>query len=357
MDQQGQQQQQQQGQQQQQQQGQQQHQGQQQQQQQGQQGPNQQQGPNSNQGPNSKQGPNGQQGPNSQQGPNGHGPQGPMGHQGSNGHGQQQAPGSAHQSPMGQNQQHNQKQGGDVNKIVDKFENVIDQQPKKELPIKTGPQPGNQSNHVQKQEKQQHNQSPQPKKQGQERRDSRESNHVDSRQASRQHSHESSHHGTPPHSRTGTQIVKMSETACSPIGSEPFEKPFGVRKAPEHSGQHDFMHDMPQPRKKTQIIYDLGSPETNHRGISACIPVTTDKYTYTITSILTKTAQGSSPPLSPTASVGGPISSSRVTNKQISARIGRPALYSRTHFFSLTYLCVLKLMSFLVLMISLAALV
>ena len=142
----------------------------------------------------------------------------------------------------------------------------------------------------------------------------------------------SSRQGTPPQSsKSGTQMVRMSDSGCSPIGSQsPLEKQhFSGRPSKGggqqlHSGRHDFQDDMPQPRKKTQIIYDLGSPETCTQGMNACIPVTTDKYTYTITSVLTRSGSSTSPPLSPTSSLGGgPISSSRCTNKHVTARMGR----------------------------------
>ena len=221
-----------------------------------------------------------------------------------------------------------------MNKLVDKFE-AGQGEGKKELPIKTGPQQGNnqqQSNHVKKEEEKEHNQQQknqhnQKEKQG----TKKELNRTDSR--SQMSSKNSSRQGTPPQSsKSGTQMVRMSDSGCSPIGNQsPLEKQqFSGAGRPSkgggqlHSGRHDFQDDMPQPRKKTQIIYDLGSPETCTQGMNACIPVTTDKYTYTITSVLTRSGSSTSPPLSPTSSLGGgPISSSRCTNKHVTARMGR----------------------------------
>ena len=229
-----------------------------------------------------------------------------------------------------------------MNKLVDKFE--AGSEGKKELPIKTGPQQGNNqtsSNHVRKEEekehnqqqKNQHNQKEKQEKQG----TKKELNRTDSR--SQMSSKNSSRHSTPPQSsKSGTQMVRMSDSGCSPIGSQsPLEKQhFSGRPSKGggqqlHSGRHDFQDDMPQPRKKTQIIYDLGSPETCTQGMNACIPVTTDKYTYTITSVLTRSGSSTSPPLSPTSSLGGgPISSSRCTNKHVSARMGRSSRPERS---------------------------
>ena len=220
-----------------------------------------------------------------------------------------------------------------MNKLVDKFESGSQG---KELPIKTGPQQGlnNQtSNHVKKEEEKEHNQQQknnQKEKQGTNRKESL--NRTDSR--SQMSSKNSSRQGTPPQSsKSGTQMVRMSDSGCSPIGNQsPLEKQHFSSGRPSkgggqqqlHSGRHDFQDDMPQPRKKTQIIYDLGSPETCTQGMNACIPITTDKYTYTITSVLTRSGSSTSPPLSPTSSLGGgPISSSRCTNKHVTARMGR----------------------------------
>ena len=225
-------------------------------------------------------------------------------------------------SPRDQKQDNNQKGGESVNKLVDKFEAGSEQQGKKELPIKTGPQQGSNQKKEEgekhnQQQKNQHNQKHQGTK--------KELNRTDSR--SQMSSKSSSRQSTPPqNSKSGPQMVRMSDSGCSPIGSQsPLEKQhFSGRPSKLHSGRHDFQDDMPQPRKKTQIIYDLGSPETCTQGMNACIPVTTDKYTYTITSVLTRSGSSTSPPLSPTSSLGGgPISSSRCTNKHVTARMGR----------------------------------
>ena len=235
-----------------------------------------------------------------------------------------------------------------MNKLVDKFEQGGSGEGTKELPIKTGPaqqqqQQGNNqpsSNHVKKEEEKEHNQ--QQKNQHNQKQEKqgtkKELNRTDSR--SQMSSKNSSRQGTPPQSsKSGTQMVRMSDSGCSPIGSQsPLEKQhFSGRPSKGggqqlHSGRHDFQDDMPQPRKKTQIIYDLGSPETCTQGMNACIPVTTDKYTYTITSVLTRSGSSTSPPLSPTSSLGGgPISSSRCTNKHVTARMGRSSPAREVH--------------------------
>ena len=281
----------------------------QQQQQQAQQGQNSQQGQKRGSlGPNS--GPQGPQGPSN-------GPQGPQ----SSG-GQLSKDGS----PRDQKQDNNQKGGDSVNKLVDKFESSSKEETggKKELPIKTGPPPQQSSN-------QEHNQQQKNNQKQEKQGTKKELNRTDSR--SQMSSKNSSRQSTPPQSsKSGTQMVRMSDSGCSPIGGQsPLEKQhFSNGRSSkgggqQHSGRHDFQDDMPQPRKKTQIIYDLGSPETCTQGMNACIPVTTDKYTYTITSVLTtRSGSSTSPPLSPTSSLGGgPIASSRCSNKQLTARMGR----------------------------------
>merc|ERR1719483_1777381 len=99
----------------------------------------------------------------------------------------------------------------------------------------------------------------------------------------------------------------------------------GTSPSEPYYGKSDFEVDYPPtkpiPKQKTQIIYDLGSPEMNSQGINASIPITTDKYTYTITSVLSATSKHHSPPSSPTSSLGSrPISSSIVSKSN--AKIG-----------------------------------
>ena len=143
-----------------------------------------------------------------------------------------------------------------MNKLVDKFETVIDQQPKKDLPIKTGPQQPGQTNgrkekadNVIMAQPQKHNQnsqsqsqsshtkekSPQQKEmQAQLERQQKEKQDKAQKQLSREHSHtsdrtHSSHHSSAqhsPHTKHGTQIVRMSDSGCSPIGNQPFEPGF-----------------------------------------------------------------------------------------------------------------------------------
>ena len=117
-----------------------------------------------------------------------------------------------------------------MNKLVDKFEQGGSGEGKKELPIKTGPaQQGNNqplSNHVKKEEEKEHNQ--QQKNQHNQKQEKqgtkKELNRTDSR--SQMSSKNSSRQGTPPQSsKSGTQMVRMSDSGCSPIGSQsPLEK-------------------------------------------------------------------------------------------------------------------------------------
>ena len=217
-----------------------------------------------------------------------------------------------------------------VNNMVNKYENVIDQQPKKELPIKTGPLPHNQTNHVQHPQpvisnQQQHNNHQQGTKDPHKnmmRQDSR--SHMmrqdpkphmmrqDSRSNMRQDSPSSMKRQDSQPNDSKTEIVRMTTTGTSPDGP--------------YYGKSDFEVDYPPvkqiPKQKTQIVYDLGSPEMNSQGINASIPITTDKYTYTITSVLSATSKHHSPPSSPTSSLGNrPISSSVVSKSN--AKIGK----------------------------------
>ena len=232
------------------------------------------------------------------------------------------------------NKSHNEK-APHVNNMVNKFEHVIDQQPKKELPIKTGPHPPGQTNHVKHSpqhpktvisNQQQHNNHQQGTKDPHKnmmRQDSQShimrqdpKSHMmrqDSRskmmrqdspsQIKRQDSH-------PKDSKT--EIVRMTTTGTSPDGP--------------YFGKSDFEVDYPPvkqaPKQKTKIVYDLGSPEMNSQGINASIPITTDKYTYTITSVLSATSKHPSPPSSPTSSLGSRPISSSIVNKS-NAKIGK----------------------------------
>ena len=117
-------------------------------------------------------------------------------------------------------------------------------------------------------------------------------------------------HSQPNESKT--EIVRMTTTGTSPDGPYFGKTDFEV----------DYPPEKPAPKQKTQIIYDLGSPEMNSQGINASIPTTTDKYTYTITSVLTATSKHPSPPSSPTSSLGNRPISSSVVNKS-NARIGK----------------------------------
>ena len=137
--------------------------------------------------------------------------------------------------------------------------------------------------------------------------------------SSRQTSHESrasSHHSTP-------HKVEMTETATSPDG--PYREYQDTRMKREI--QVDYPIEKPTPKQKTQIVYDLGSPQMNTQGINASIPVTTDKYTYTITSVLSSMSQNDhSPPISPTSSGKRPISSYKVITPNSNVKLGKKKL-------------------------------
>ena len=81
----------------------------------------------------------------------------------------------------------------------------------------------------------------------------------------------------------------------------------------------------PAPKQKTKIVYDLGSPQMNTQGINASIPVTTDKYTYTITSVLSSMShqQNDSPLSSPTSGSKRPISSYKIIQPNPNPKIGK----------------------------------
>ena len=131
--------------------------------------------------------------------------------------------------------------------------------------------------------------------------------------ASRQSSHESrisSKHTTP-------HRAEMTETATSPDG------PYREYQEREKEFQVDFPIEKPTPRQKTKIVYDLGSPQMNTQGINASIPITTDKYTYTITSVLSSMSHNDTPPVSPTSSGKRPISSCKVITPNSNVKLGK----------------------------------
>ena len=112
----------------------------------------------------------------------------------------------------------------------------------------------------------------------------------------------------------------MTETATSPDG--PYREDTRLKR----EIQVDYPIEKPTPKQKTQIVYDLGSPQMNTQGINASIPVTTDKYTYTITSVLSSMSQNDSPPISPTSSGKRPISSYKVITPNSNVKLGKKKL-------------------------------
>merc|ERR1719210_2303337 len=98
---------------------------------------------------------------------------------------------------------------------------------------------------------------------------------------------------------------EMCETATSPDGSyhghERITKEFEV----------DYPIEKPAPKQKTKIVYDLGSPQMNTQGILASIPQTTDKYTYTITSVLSSSAGTGQQPNTADSPLSSPTSGSK----------------------------------------------
>ena len=184
--------------------------------------------------------------------------------------------------------------GGDANQV--KKNGAIETQPSKGRPS-----PHSQTNHVQKA-------TPVI--------DKKRSSAGSSRQTSHE-SRASSHHSTP-------HKVEMTETATSPDG--PYREYQDTRMKREI--QVDYPIEKPTPKQKTQIVYDLGSPQMNTQGINASIPVTTDKYTYTITSVLSSMSQNDSPPISPTSSGKRPISSYKVITPNSNVKLGKKKLNS-----------------------------
>ena len=167
-------------------------------------------------------------------------------------------------------------------------------------PSKGRPSPHSQTNHVQKA-------TPVIEK--------KRSSAGSSRQTSHESRASSSHHSTP-------HKVEMTETATSPDG--PYREYKDTRMKREI--QVDYPIEKPTPKQKTQIVYDLGSPQMNTQGINASIPVTTDKYTYTITSVLSSMSQNDSPPISPTSSGKRPISSYKVITPNSNVKLGKKKL-------------------------------
>ena len=140
----------------------------------------------------------------------------------------------------------------------------------------------------------------------------------------------SSHHSV----RSGGQgpgsgkPVEMCETATSPDGSYHSSSYRGKRREQRpREIEVDYPIEQKQPKQKTKIVYDLGSPQMNTQGINASIPVTTDKYTYTITSVLSSMSNqnnsADSPLSSPTSGSKRPISSYKIIQPNPNPKIGK----------------------------------
>ena len=151
-----------------------------------------------------------------------------------------------------------------------------------------------------------------------------------------------SHHTTPPSHHTtpgsrrqgggGGGRVEMTETATSPAGS--YHTPGQRRQPVLKEIEVDYPIEKPAPKQKTKIVYDLGSPQMNTQGILASIPQTTDKYTYTITSVLSSSAgtgqqpnTADSPLSSPTSGSKRPITSYKVIQPSQNPKIGKVTSY------------------------------
>ena len=124
----------------------------------------------------------------------------------------------------------------------------------------------------------------------------------------------------------------MTETATSPAGS--YHTPGQRRQPVLKEIEVDYPIEKPAPKQKTKIVYDLGSPQMNTQGILASIPQTTDKYTYTITSVLSSTAgtgqqpnTADSPLSSPTSGSKRPITSYKVIQPSQNPKIGKVTSY------------------------------
>merc|ERR1719232_289880 len=200
-------------------------------------------------------------------------------------------------------------QPGKVAGMARQYENdVIDTQPSKGRPL-----PHNETNHVDRTPVMSRHPSRQASQESPMARRSKDGSYH-STPGSGGHSHHSiqskgSRKGGPP---------EMCETATSPDGSyhghERITKEFEV----------DYPIVKPAPKQKTKIVYDLGSPQMNTQGINASIPVTTDKYTYTITSVLSSMShqQNDSPLSSPTSGSKRPISSYKIIQPNPNPKIG-----------------------------------
>ena len=147
------------------------------------------------------------------------------------------------------------------------------------------------------------------------------------------HTTPGSHHTTPGSRRQGGGgRVEMTETATSPAGS--YHTPGQRRQPVIKEIEVDYPIEKPAPKQKTKIVYDLGSPQMNTQGILASIPMTTDKYTYTITSVLSSTAgthgapnTADSPLSSPTSGSKRPITSYKVIQPSQNPKIGKVTSY------------------------------
>ena len=121
--------------------------------------------------------------------------------------------------------------------------------------------------------------------------------------------------------------VEMCETATSPDGSyHSSYRPKRREQRPKEI-EVDYPIEKPAPKQKTKIVYDLGSPQMNTQGINASIPITTDKYTYTITSVLSSMSQqnnsADSPLTSPTSGSKRPITSYKIIHPNTNPKIGK----------------------------------
>lgn len=121
---------------------------------------------------------------------------------------------------------------------------------------------------------------------------------------------------------------EMCETATSPDGSYHSSSYRGKRREQRpREIEVDYPIQKPAPKQKTKIVYDLGSPQMNTQGINASIPVTTDKYTYTITSVLSSMSNqnntADSPLSSPTSGSKRPISSYKIIQPNPNPKIGK----------------------------------
>ena len=203
--------------------------------------------------------------------------------------------------------------GGKVAGMAKQFEtDVIDTQPSKGRPL-----PHSETNHVDRTPVISRHPSRQPSQESPMRR-SKDGSHHSTPGAMSTHSRHSGHSGQ---AGPGGK-VQMTETATSPDGSYHPDS-YGGRTKKEF--QVDYPIEKPAPKQKTKIVYDLGSPQMNTQGINASIPITTDKYTYTITSVLSSMSQhnNDSPLSSPTSGTNRPISSYKIIQPNPNPKIGK----------------------------------